>query len=191
MLAYHQYNPVTFTQFQLTFMNLTRDTSTTSHWIWKNHLSKFSLKSARGQGVNTLRPGQNGRRYPDDIFKCIFLNENICIPINISLKFVPKGQINNISSLVQIMACRRPMLVNLVTHICATRPQGDNRILVKWIHQNRHIVVFNKCTEHMNTWYIQRWYWTRIGFNTLWEQENQTHIRVVVLDSSLTRFHGV
>ena len=61
----------------------------------------------------------------------IFLNENICIPINISLKFVPKGQINNIPSLVQIMAWRRPgdkplfelMLVNLVMHICVTRPQ--------------------------------------------------------------------
>ena len=50
---------------------------------------------------NTSRPKQNGRRYPDDIFKCIFLNENICVLINISLKFVPKGQINNIQSLVQ------------------------------------------------------------------------------------------
>ena len=27
----------------------------------------------------------------DDIFKCIFLNENVWILINISLKFVPKG----------------------------------------------------------------------------------------------------
>ena len=83
--------------------------------------------------INTLRPRQNGCPYPDDIFKCIFLNENICIPMimNISLKFVPKGQINNIPSLVQIMAWRRPgnkplfepMMVNLVKHICITRPQ--------------------------------------------------------------------
>ena len=27
--------------------------------------------------VNTLRPRQDGRHFPDDIFKCIFLNENI------------------------------------------------------------------------------------------------------------------
>ena len=27
--------------------------------------------------VNTLRPRQNGRYFPDDIFKCIFLNENV------------------------------------------------------------------------------------------------------------------
>ena len=81
--------------------------------------------------VNTLRPRQNGRHFADDIFNCIFLNENIGILINISLKFVPKGQINNIPSLVQIMAWRRPgdkplsepMMARLPTHICVTRPQ--------------------------------------------------------------------
>ena len=46
--------------------------------------------------------------FADDIFKCIFFNENIWIVIKISLNFVPKGPINNISSLVQIMAWRRP-----------------------------------------------------------------------------------
>ena len=38
------------------------------------------------------------------IFKRIFLNENIPISIEISLKFVPRGPINNIPVLVQIMA---------------------------------------------------------------------------------------
>ena len=56
--------------------------------------------------VNTLRPTQNGRHFLDDIFKCIFLNENVKISIKISLQFVPKGQINNIPTLVQIMAWR-------------------------------------------------------------------------------------
>ena len=27
--------------------------------------------------LNTLRPRQNGRHFPDDIFKCIFLNQNV------------------------------------------------------------------------------------------------------------------
>ena len=27
--------------------------------------------------INTLRPRQDGRHFPDDIFKCIFLNENV------------------------------------------------------------------------------------------------------------------
>ena len=76
--------------------------------------------------VNTLRPRQNGRHFPDDIFKWIFLNENVWIPIKISLKFVPEGSINDIPELVQIMAWRRPgnkplsesMMVSLLMHIC-------------------------------------------------------------------------
>ena len=43
----------------------------------------------------------------DDIFKSIFLNENIWISIKISLKFVPKGPINNIPALAEIIAWRR------------------------------------------------------------------------------------
>ena len=81
--------------------------------------------------INTLRPRQNGRPIPDDIFKYIFLNENAQISIKISLKFVPKGPIYNIPVLVQIMAWRRPgakplsqpMMFNLIMHICVTRPQ--------------------------------------------------------------------
>ena len=81
--------------------------------------------------VNTLRARQNGRHFVDDIFQCIFVNANVWIPIKISSQFVPKGPINNIPVLVQIMARRRPsdkplsesMLVNLPTHICVTRPQ--------------------------------------------------------------------
>ena len=80
---------------------------------------------------NSLRPRQNGRNFQDDIFKCLFLNENVWIPIKISLKFVPKGPSNKILALVQIMAWRRPgdkplsepILVSLPTHICVTRPQ--------------------------------------------------------------------
>ena len=37
----------------------------------------------------------------DDIFKGIFLNENVSILIKISMKFLPKGAINNIPALVQ------------------------------------------------------------------------------------------
>ena len=40
----------------------------------------------------------------DDIFKHIFLNDNARILIEISLKFVPKGTVNNKSALVQVMA---------------------------------------------------------------------------------------
>ena len=43
----------------------------------------------------------------DDIFNRILLNENVWILIKISLKFVPKGLIDNKPALVQVMAWRR------------------------------------------------------------------------------------
>ena len=43
----------------------------------------------------------------DDIFKRIFLNENVRILIQISLKFVPKRPVDNKSALVRVMAWRR------------------------------------------------------------------------------------
>ena len=81
--------------------------------------------------LNTLRSRQNGRHFAYDTFKCIFLNENVWIPIEISLKFVPRGSINNNRTLFQIMAWRppgdkplsEPMMVSSLTHICVTRPQ--------------------------------------------------------------------
>ena len=82
---------------------------------------------------NTLRPTQNGRHFTD-ILKWTFLNENVWLFIEMWLNFVPKGPINNIPALVQIMAWHRPgdkslsepMMVCLLTHICVTRPQWIN-----------------------------------------------------------------
>ena len=53
-------------------------------------------------------PGQNGRQFADDIYKFIFLYENVTISIWTSLKFVPKGQTENKSASVQVMVWRRP-----------------------------------------------------------------------------------
>ena len=73
-------------------------------------------------------------------FKLIFLNENVRLSIKISLKFVPRGPINNISALVQIVAWRRPgdkplyepVGDSLLTHICFTRSQSVKRLVVSW-----------------------------------------------------------
>ena len=94
--------------------------------------------------VNTLRPRQNGRHFADDIFKCIFFNENVWILIKISLKFVPKGPINNIPALVQIMAGRcsgykplsEPMMVSLPIHKFVTRPQLVNGFFLTSYFEN-------------------------------------------------------
>ena len=45
--------------------------------------------------------------WADDNFKCIFLKENNGIPIQNSLKFVPRSPINNKPALFQVMAWRR------------------------------------------------------------------------------------
>ena len=104
---------------------------------WENHKWPVMRSSDVLFDLNTLRPRQNDRHFPDDIFKWVFLNENVWISINISLKFVPRGSINNIPTLVQVMAWRRPgdkplsepMMVELPTHICVTRPQ--------WVKSNK------------------------------------------------------
>ena len=102
-------------------------------------LLHHSPKWLTAEPVNTLRPKRN-EHFVDGIFKRIFFNENVWISINISLKFVPRGPINNIPTLVQVMAWRRsgdkplsePMMVRLPTHICVTRPQ--------WVKERTRLV---------------------------------------------------
>ena len=80
--------------------------------------------------AKTLRPRENCRHFTDNMFKCIFLSEDVWISIKVSLNSVNKGSINNIPALNPIMDWRRlgnkplsePMMVSLLTHICITRP---------------------------------------------------------------------
>ena len=110
----------------------------TSHYLnqcWPNSMPPYGV--TRPQWVNTLSLRQNGRHFAEDIFKCIFLNENVWILISISLKYMfPKYPINIIPALVQIMACSlsggrplsEPMLVSLLTYICVTWPHWVNSL---------------------------------------------------------------
>ena len=66
--------------------------------------------AAAGDDSNTLRPRQYGCHFPDNIFKCIFFNENEQILMKVSLKFVPWGPINNIPASVEIMAWRQAII---------------------------------------------------------------------------------
>ena len=69
-----------------------------------------------------IHPG-DGRHLPDDIFKCMFMNKNVNISIRISPMFVYKGP--------TLMDWHSPgdkplsesVMVNLLTHLCVTRPQ--------------------------------------------------------------------
>ena len=89
-----------------------------------------------------IKAENDGHHFPEDIFRCIFLKENEWISIKIPLKLVPKGPINNIPSLVQIMAWRwpgnkplsEPMMVSLLMHICVTWPQWLTRLSLKVLY---------------------------------------------------------
>ena len=105
---------------------------------------------------NSLRPRQNECQFADDISKCIFLNENVQIPIEISLKFVPKGPTNNIPALVQIMVRHQPgdeplselMMVSLLMHIWVTRPELLK--LYMYVHKARQLAVPNTILAYSN-----------------------------------------
>ena len=130
---------VSFVNIKHTFMSLCRFNSITYHVESGTHWStvNYHQKGPELQCIdavlviNTLRPRQNGCHFPEDIFTCIFLSENVWILLKISLKFIPKVWNNNIPVLVQILAWRRPgnkplsepMMISLLMHICVTRPQ--------------------------------------------------------------------
>ena len=94
-----------------------------------------------------LRPRQDGRYFADDVLKCFFLNENVWISLKIPLKLVPKGPINNILALVQIMAWRRPgdkplsepMLVFVLTHVYASLGLNELIIWFIWLLTGRSV----------------------------------------------------
>ena len=118
---------------------------------------------------NTLRPRQNGRHFADDTFKRIFLNENVRIPIKISMKFVPKGPINNIPALVQIMAWRRP---------------GDNHYLNQWWLVYWRIYAslgLNELTSHISKVSVIKFVNVRISVFYL-------HLRIMVACDGLYLF---
>ena len=71
-----------------------------------SHDSIWSITEMAHRRFNSSPPEQNCRHFADDICKCIYVNEKFCISIQVSLKFVPKGLIENKTALVQIMAWR-------------------------------------------------------------------------------------
>ena len=129
--------------------------------------------------INTLRPRQDGRHFADDIFTCIFFNENCCILIKFSLKYVRKGAIDNNPALDQIMAWRlsggkplsEPMMISLPTHICVTRPQ--------WVNYSTHSV-----TKHILT---NKFQWNLNRNSYIFIQESASENVVWKIAAILTR----
>ena len=102
-------------------------------WIfekwWRQYIGKlyFHTNGPLWEESSSFPLRQNWRHFPNAIFKCIFVNENVWI----SMKFVPKIPVDNNPALFYIMSWRRPgdkplykpMMLCLLTHICVTRPQ--------------------------------------------------------------------
>ena len=81
-----------------TEFNTTReDVMLQESWSFLDQRSKYSgwAHMAPIMSLTHLPPGQNGCYSTDDIFRYVFLNEKFCILIKISLKFIPKGPIDN------------------------------------------------------------------------------------------------
>ena len=134
--------------------------------------------------VNTLRQRQNGRHFADAILKCIFFNENVWIPIEISLKFVSKVPIDNIPTLVQIMAWRRPgdkplsepMMVSSTLHICVTLPQWvkPEKEAKKPLNQSYYKVVWQWIHHPPST----DTYISRLPLKSTFKQEGRSKKRI-------------
>ena len=75
-------------------INLIDDKDQLLPYIAKPKWTNSLIPERHGSNINTLKPRQNGRYEANNIFTCIFLNENIWISIKISLKFLPRVQLS-------------------------------------------------------------------------------------------------
>ena len=104
-------------------------------YVWYSHYQCAILYMYMAMSsVDTLRPRQNGWHFETTFSNAFSWMKMYKLWFKNSLKFVPKGPINNIPSLVQIMAwpwrqpgdkllLSEPMMGSLLTHICITRLQ--------------------------------------------------------------------
>ena len=119
--------------YSLRMIYINSNTSEISFY-YRNQWSHCIITYIITYTVNTLRPRQSGHHFSYDILEWIFLNENVLITIKISFKFVPRGPINNLPVLVQIINWHQPgdkslsdlMMVRLPTHIYVTWTQWVN-----------------------------------------------------------------
>ena len=108
------------------YLNVVTDNQIQEHqqaW-YLNVILEYSIFS-------TLRSEQNVNHFADDIIKCIFLRENICVFILISLKFIPTGPVDDKSSLVQVIdwcaTGNKPLTKSMLTY-CQLDLQEQNLI---------------------------------------------------------------
>ena len=108
-LWYPQYVSIGDIVFYISWIKPTRQFSRNTITVagdgWQVWQRRLGVES--GPFLTRFPLDKMAANFADDIFKCIFMNETFCISIRISLKFVPKGPIDNKPALVQVMAWRR------------------------------------------------------------------------------------
>ena len=99
--------------------------------------------------INSSPPGQNGHHFADNIFKCIFMDEKFYILTWISLKFVPKGPIDNDAALVQVIAWHqtsdKPLPEPMLTQLTIYATLGGDK-LTSW---NNLVSINPLCIIHV------------------------------------------
>ena len=125
-------------------------------------------RTKTGQFLTHLPLDKVAAAFADDIFKRIFLNENIRIPIRLSLKLAPWCPIDNIPALREIMARHRigtkplsgPMLTWLTDAKCGTRGRWvkscllSMMILKQALCLNMHWKWLQNVTHHCSGLYL-------------------------------------
>ena len=102
--------------------------------LWVKDSTVGVLAKKKQDNINILRPRQMAAIFQTTFSNAFSLMKIYEFRLRFHWSLYPKVRINNIPALVQIMAWRRPgdkplsepMVVNLLTHICVTRPQWVN-----------------------------------------------------------------
>ena len=109
-------------------------------------------------------PGQDGRHFAEGIFRCISMNEEFSVLIRISLKFVPKGPIDNNPALVKIMGWWQAIIWTnadrIHLHICVAL--GGDELM--WVNAStclsklKHwlLVIQQSSTDFGHHWFRSR-----------------------------------
>ena len=123
--------------------------------------------------LNTLRPRQMAAIFQTTFWNGFSWMKMFEYRLKFHWSFFPGGPINNIPTLVQVMAWRRPgdkplsepMMVRLPTHICVTRTQWVNWVLFcSYVVSNKKNVCYIFLLDLENSAGLYQIWWPSILF---------------------------
>ena len=136
--------------------------------------------------LNTLRPGQNGCHFTDDVLKYISLNENVWISVNISLKFVDNAPMDNKAAFVQLMAwcwtSDKPLSELMMTQL---NDAYTYMYMCLWPQRNVFENIVWVDPFHSSLWHQHPWHWWDFGKMNRWTAQLWTiYTRVILVTSN-------